>query len=276
MADAGERAQANGGARLIYDFGMHTGEDTDYYLARGYRVVAVEADPVLCAEVAQAYAAQVADGRLTIVNQAIGEQPGRFRFHICENQSPWSTASDALRAQWERQGAQYRTIDVDFVRADDVVRQHGSPYYVKIDIEGHDLICLRQLAHAGIRPPHLSFELDLGAWQPSLAACADMGFDRFLLVDQGIVADVRVPANSSEGPGAGYVFEPGHTGPFGSDLSGTWMDAAEMSRSLRALQWQGRAVRACRILARVLPFIDPARWFPRTQTWYDIHARRSA
>ncbi len=26
---------------LIYDVGMHDGEDTAYYLARGYRVVAI-------------------------------------------------------------------------------------------------------------------------------------------------------------------------------------------------------------------------------------------
>jgi hypothetical protein len=32
---------------LIYDFGMHDGADTDYYLRKGFRVVAVEADPLL-------------------------------------------------------------------------------------------------------------------------------------------------------------------------------------------------------------------------------------
>ena len=30
---------------LIYDVGMHHGQDTDYYLKRGYRVIGFEANP---------------------------------------------------------------------------------------------------------------------------------------------------------------------------------------------------------------------------------------
>ena len=32
-------------ADLIYDVGLNTGQDTDYYLKKGYRVVAFEAEP---------------------------------------------------------------------------------------------------------------------------------------------------------------------------------------------------------------------------------------
>ena len=32
---------------LIYDIGQHTGEDTAFYLGKGFRVVAVEANPTL-------------------------------------------------------------------------------------------------------------------------------------------------------------------------------------------------------------------------------------
>jgi hypothetical protein len=32
---------------LIYDVGMNDGNDTAYYLSRGFRVVAIEANPVL-------------------------------------------------------------------------------------------------------------------------------------------------------------------------------------------------------------------------------------
>jgi hypothetical protein len=33
---------------LIYDIGMHEGEDSKFYLLKGFRVVAVEADCALC------------------------------------------------------------------------------------------------------------------------------------------------------------------------------------------------------------------------------------
>ena len=32
---------------LIFDIGFHKGEDTKYYLEKGYKVVAVEANPIL-------------------------------------------------------------------------------------------------------------------------------------------------------------------------------------------------------------------------------------
>ena len=34
-------------ADLIYDLGMHVGQDTEFYLKKGFRVVAVEANPIL-------------------------------------------------------------------------------------------------------------------------------------------------------------------------------------------------------------------------------------
>lgn len=30
---------------LVYDVGMHNGDDTAFYVSQGYRVVAIEADP---------------------------------------------------------------------------------------------------------------------------------------------------------------------------------------------------------------------------------------
>ena len=32
---------------LIYDVGLHLGEDTEYYLKKGFRVIAFEANPEL-------------------------------------------------------------------------------------------------------------------------------------------------------------------------------------------------------------------------------------
>ena len=37
-------------SNLIYDVGLHRGEDTDFYLKMGFGVVAVEANPELIAQ----------------------------------------------------------------------------------------------------------------------------------------------------------------------------------------------------------------------------------
>ena len=56
---------------LVYDVGMHVGEDTQTYLDKGFRVVAFEADPDLAKQCAERFADAIADGRLTIVEGAI-------------------------------------------------------------------------------------------------------------------------------------------------------------------------------------------------------------
>ncbi len=35
---------------VVFDIGMHTGQDTNYYLRSGYKVIAAEANPILAAE----------------------------------------------------------------------------------------------------------------------------------------------------------------------------------------------------------------------------------
>jgi hypothetical protein len=53
---------------LIYDIGMHNGNDTAYYLFRGFRVVGVEANPLLVEQVRERFAAEIASNRLTVLN----------------------------------------------------------------------------------------------------------------------------------------------------------------------------------------------------------------
>ena len=43
-------------SELVFDIGMHNGDDTAYYLSRGYRVLAVEANPSLCASARERFA----------------------------------------------------------------------------------------------------------------------------------------------------------------------------------------------------------------------------
>ena len=40
---------------FVFDLGMNNGDDTELYLRSGYKVVAVEANPILCASVAEKF-----------------------------------------------------------------------------------------------------------------------------------------------------------------------------------------------------------------------------
>ena len=68
---------------LMFDVGMHKGEDSEFYLKKGFRVIAVEAVQSLCTAVSERLADSVAAGRLVIVNKAIAETPGARAF-LCE------------------------------------------------------------------------------------------------------------------------------------------------------------------------------------------------
>ena len=49
----------------MYDVGMHNGNDAAFYLHQGYRVVAIEADPVFVEQAKWRFAQEIREGRLT-------------------------------------------------------------------------------------------------------------------------------------------------------------------------------------------------------------------
>ena len=49
--------------KLIFDVGMHKGEDTEYYLKKGFNVVSFEADPDLANYGRERFKAAIADGK---------------------------------------------------------------------------------------------------------------------------------------------------------------------------------------------------------------------
>jgi len=127
---------------LIYDVGMNNGDDTAYYLARGHRVVAIEADPTLIEAGAARFGKEIAAGRLTLVNCAVGGENADSRFWICPSNRVWNSFDEAIA---KRGGAGHYAIDVRVRRFEDVLKEHGVPLYLKIDIEGHDHHCLRAI-----------------------------------------------------------------------------------------------------------------------------------
>ena len=60
---------------LVYDVGLHKGEDSAFYLAKGYRVVAFEANPDLTSMCRARFSSEILAERLTIVEGAITASP---------------------------------------------------------------------------------------------------------------------------------------------------------------------------------------------------------
>lgn len=210
----------------IYDFGSNNGDDLYYYLMKGLRVVAVEANPALCNHIRQLFAEPLASGQLVVINAVLSDQnhvePVTFHLHRFNHVlSQFPVPLDENPASETYRG-NYQPMQLPAVTPADVVRAHGEPHYIKIDVETYDEAILANLFAAGFRPPYISAEshgIDVFA---SLVAVG--GYRRFKLVDGNSVPDrFRNHVVATPGGHAVHSFPYHSAGPFGEDIPGDWL-----------------------------------------------------
>lgn len=255
---------------LIFDVGVCSGDDSAYYLHKGYRVVGVEANPLLIPLLEQRFESEIRDGRYTLVPLGISEDEGESAFWVCDDQPEWSSFDRAIAS---RNGSRNHQVTVATCRFRSLLEQFGTPLYCKIDIEGNDDLCLADLAEvsAGDRPRFLSVELIDGARQIRLLH--RLGYGRFKIVSQRTFRQPgkplapfkrRLPAwarrvltsagarLTRHGRDGSWRFARGSSGPFGDATPGPWLSVGEALELNRA----------------IAPGEDLWEWF-------DIHAARA-
>src|SRR6476646_10338145 len=127
---------------LIFDVGAHQGEDTDFYLKKGFQVVAVEANPSLARNLRDRFSSAIATGQLKLVENAIAERDGEITFYANES-SVWGTIRENWASRNEKMGSRSTQIVVPAVNFGRLLAQYGVPHYLKIDIEGADMLCIQ-------------------------------------------------------------------------------------------------------------------------------------
>lgn len=208
---------------LVFDLGMHHGDDAAFYLAKGFDVVALEANPTLCHEAERRFCEPRESGNLAIVHAALWETGGSTTsFFVNAEKDDWSSAYRDWAAKGEHP---VEEITVATVTLADLFDAHGCPYYLKCDLEGVDELFARQLLADPRRPAFVSVEaisLDL------LALLRAAGYDRFQIVNQSQNWAVKPPNPSREGRFADASFTGHMSGLFGHDLEpGRWLSFAE-------------------------------------------------
>jgi hypothetical protein len=100
--------------QLIFDIGAHSGEDTEFYLKKGFSVVAVDASIDYRKAVAGWLHAYVETGQLRVLNLCIAEASGTVDFYSNDTNSIWSTANPSWVGRNERThgGQSIRTVQV--------------------------------------------------------------------------------------------------------------------------------------------------------------------
>ena len=234
--------------RLIYDVGMHVGQDTEFYLKKGFDVVAVEANPVLAGEQASRFESFVRSGRLKILNVGIGPSRGTFPFFVNDFLSEWSSFDRELGSREGR----FHEIRVEMVPLEEILLAHGIPYYLKIDIEGYDELALEGVLRVEERPRFVSVE---NGQKPVLDLLRSAGYDRFKFVNQQRVPEQEVPFPAREGLYAPHAFPHGASGLFGEETPGPWLDYD-------------------RVLTEIETYWGNPGRDANVHGWFDLHARR--
>ncbi len=112
-----------------------------------------------------------------IVNKAVVDSDvDKIEFFVNDKKDDWGT----VLPDWNRSlNSNYRSVTVEAVRFEHLIRQYGVPYFLKIDIEGADVCCLKGCLKANARPDYVSVELmtpnnlagkSVDAWRFSVTA----------------------------------------------------------------------------------------------------------
>jgi FkbM family methyltransferase len=267
---------------LIIDVGLFDGADSAYYLESGYRVVAVEADPLKVERCRKSFSREIAEQRLTILNIGISGSSGTLPFYRNLVNEGWSS----FIPEYGKRDGRFEEIAVPCITLADVLQEHGVPYYLKIDIEGMDEAAVSTLT-SDLAPDYLSTEV--GCSQVIPRHLADLGYRYFKLINQEFKTSSQEIYDSDMGwrllrklgravpplkhaiqalPHAwrsktewdnpyawkGRTFGANSTGPFAEATQGPWLRYEEMERVHS---------RACQHAEK--NNIPP---------WWDVHAKR--
>jgi len=82
---------------LIFDLGMHLGLDTQFYLKKGFRVIAVEAAPLMIENARTSLSRYIETGQLVIVDRAFWSvDEEEIPFYINREKDDWSVTASVF------------------------------------------------------------------------------------------------------------------------------------------------------------------------------------
>jgi hypothetical protein len=120
----------------------------------------------------------------------------------------------------------------------EVFHRYGIPYYLKVDIEGADLVVLETLLRFEGRPQFLSIEsekVDFSRLEAEFRLLADLGYKKFKPVQQQLIPGSLIRTRNLSGDEFNHRFEMDASGPFGDDLLPPWLNYDECLREYKRI-----------------------------------------
>jgi FkbM family methyltransferase len=198
---------------LIFDVGFYNGEDTRYYLAKGARVVAFEANPALVEAGERRFADAIGRRQLCLHNLAISQHSGPVEFFLNKENVEWSTAYKEAAQNWGEDRSD--KIIVQGISGAQLYDRFGVPDYVKSDIEGLDIEVILPLTGLKVRPTFVSVEFSNPR---SLVELQHAGYDSFKIIDQA-----KIPGSTTRIGNEDFTFLVSCSGPVSDEAQGEWL-----------------------------------------------------
>jgi FkbM family methyltransferase len=164
---------------LIFDVGANVGLKTDVFLKLGARVVAIEPDQTNQEILRQKFLMyRMSPKPVVIVGKALSDKEAVETMWIEKPGSAKNTLSkkwvETLKRDDERfnehlEFGQQTTVETTTL--DKLIAAHGLPFFIKIDVEGHEPSVLRGL-HSAV--PYLSFEVNLPEFASEGKECVEI------------------------------------------------------------------------------------------------------
>ncbi len=120
---------------LVFDIGANRGNMAQRFLHVGARVICIEPQPNLAAEIRQRF---VNNSQVTVIEKGLGAIRGCSSMSISSETDILSTFADHWKVGRFKNMVWDQQLEVQITTLDDLIAEFGIPRYCKIDVEGFE------------------------------------------------------------------------------------------------------------------------------------------